>query len=362
MPVAFITNDFTNLGNGTEVPGGCAYYRCSLPMLASGQQGMLGRPSFHERHGFGIRETKDRAVFGFDTVVLKLVMFRWTPKQVEIAQSLGQRVLVDVDDAYDFLPEVNAAWEQTHPERNKVMNRDHYQRVIDAADTLVVSTPFLADHHAGHRDVRVIRNGVYPDMFPVKHQAAKPVIGWVGAIPYRGGDLETMDWLPGFLDEHDLWFHHSGDDGVSRIEDAIPLNSDRLTVAAQQPISEYPSLFQWFDIGLVPLSDIPFNHAKSCIKGLEYAAAGIPFVAAATPEYEYLASTGVGRVARTGDEWVGHLTELLDVRVRRREAAENRRLVRQLHSIQAREPEWQALFSVPGSLQQAPSRIAAAFS
>lgn len=362
MPVAFITNDFTKLGNGTEVPGACAYYRCSLPMFASGQPAMLGRPAFHPDYGFGIKETKDRAVFQFDTAVLKLIMFRWTPRQIEIAQSLGQRIVVDVDDAYDFIPEVNAAWEQTHPERNKAMNRDHYRRVIDAADTLVVSTPFLADYHSDHRDVRVIRNGVYPDMFPVKHQEAKPVIGWVGSMSFRGGDLETMDWLPGFLDEHGLWFHHSGDDGHNKIEDAVPIDADRLTVAPLLPINDYPSLLQWFDIGLVPLSDIPFNHAKSCIKGLEYAAAGIPFVAAATPEYEYLASTGVGRVARTGDEWVGHLTELLDVRVRRREAAENRRLVRQLHSIQAREPEWQALFSVPGSLQQVPSRIAAAFS
>ena len=366
MPVAFITNDFTDLGNGTEVPGGCAYYRCSLPMFASGQPAMLGRPAFHPDYGFGIKETKDRAVFQFDTAVLKLIMFRWTPRQIEVAQSLGQRIVVDVDDAYDFLPEVNQAWAMTHPDKNKVMNRDHYRRVIDAADTLVVSTPFLADYHSDHRDVRMIRNGVYPDMFPVKHQADKPVIGWVGAIPFRGGDLETMrDWLPGFLDEHDLKFHHSGDlsmVGHPYLADVVGLFDERVTYTPQVPIDQYQQLFQWFDICLVPLSDIPFNHAKSCIKGLEYAAAGIPFVAAATPEYEYLASTGVGRVARTGDEWVGHLTELLDVRVRRREAAENRRLVRELHSIQAREPEWQALFSVPGSLQQAPSRIAAAFS
>lgn len=365
MPVAFLTNDFTRLKDGTDLPGGCAYYRCSLPMFACGQPGKLGRPAFHQSHGFGIKESDTRAIFGFDTVVLKLIMFRWTPRQMLIAQQLGQRIIVDIDDSYDFLPESNRAWEVTHPDNNRVMNRDHYRRVIEQADIVTVSTPFLLEHHRKtHPDVRMIRNGVYPDMFHVKPQSRKPVIGWVGAIPFRSGDLETLrDWLPAFLDKHDLLFHHAGDGfGDVKFHEVVGIPEWRVRYQEGAPMSHYGNLLTQFDVGLVPLTDIPFNHAKSCIKGLEYASAGIPFVAAATPEYEYLASTGVGRVARTGDEWVGHLTELLDVRVRRREAAENRRLVRELHSIQAREPEWQALFSVPGSLQQAPSRIAAAFS
>lgn len=349
MPIAFVTNDFSISESGHEVPGGCCYYRCSLPMFASGQPAKLGRPAFHPDYGFGIKESSERAVFRFDQVVLKLIMFRWTPKQIQIAQQLGQRVIVDVDDAYDFIPEVNQAWEITHPDKNKVMNRDHYRKVIEAADTLVVSTPFLLNYHKGHRDVRMVRNGVYVDMFPVKRQSQKPVIGWVGALPFRGGDIETMqDWLPRFLEDHDLMFHHSGDipmEGFPVLSDVVGVPRERVTLTPQVPIDQYQQLFQWFDIGLVPLSDIPFNHAKSCIKGLEYASAGIPFVAAATPEYEYLASTGVGRVARTPEDWVRHLTELLDYRTRKREAAENRRIVQELHSIQAREPEWQALFS-----------------
>lgn len=197
MPVAFITNDFTRLKDGTDVPGGCAYYRCSLPMFACGQPGKLGRPAFHPSHGFGIKESDTRAVFGFDTVVLKLIMFRWTPRQMLIAQQLGQRIIVDIDDSYDFLPESNRAWEVTHPDNNRVMNRDHYRRVIEQADIVTVSTPFLLEHHRKtHPDVRMIRNGVYPDMFHVKPQSRKPVIGWVGAIPFRSGDLETLrDWL-----------------------------------------------------------------------------------------------------------------------------------------------------------------------
>jgi len=346
MPVAFLTNDFTNLGGGIEVPGGCAYYRCSLPMFASGEPAMLGRPAFHPDYGFGIKESSERAVFKFDTVVLKLIMFRWTPRQMLIAQQLGQRVIVDVDDAYDFLPEVNKAWEQTHPDRNKVMNRDHYREVIAAADTVTVSTSFLLDHHRDHRDVRLVRNGPHPGMFPVKRQSGRPVIGWVGAIPYRGGDLEIMqDWLPGFLDEHDLMFHHSGDDPTApSFAEVVGIPVERMSCSPLAPINQYPQLFEHFDIGLVPLNDIPFNHAKSTIKGLEYASAGIPFVASGLPEYQRLADDGVGRIANTPEVWVRHLTELLDLGVRKKEAAQQRRIVAERHSIQAREAEWQAVF------------------
>lgn len=347
MPVAFVTNDFMMSPTGVEVPGGCAYYRCSLPMFASGQPAKLGRPAFHPDYGFGIKETDDRAIFRFDQVVLKLIMFRWTPRQILIAQQLGQRVIVDVDDAYDLLPEVNRAWKMTHPDHNKVMNRSHYRDVINAADTLVVSTPFLRDYHQDHRDVRMIRNGVFPELFPVKRQSHRPVIGWVGAVPYRGGDLELMrEWLPGFLEEHDLRFHHSGavNDAPS-VAEIVGIPLERYSESPAVPIDEYRYCLQHFDIGLVPLADIAFNEAKSNIKGLEYAAAGIPFVASDLPEYRFLYNTGVGRVASTATEWVDQLQLLLPLAVRKREAAENRRLVKRLHSIQAREPEWQALFS-----------------
>ena len=39
----------------------------------------------------------------------------------------------------------------------------------------------------------------------------------------------------------------------------------------------YPKMFT-FDVGVVPLQQNLFNDCKSWIKGIEYAAAGIPFV------------------------------------------------------------------------------------
>jgi len=92
-------------------------------------------------------------------------------------------------------------------------------------------------------------------------------------------------------------------------------------------MQDYPSLLSGFHIGLVPLVPSPFNEAKSYLKGLEYAAAGIPFIATPTAEYRRLHEAGVGRLASTPDEWRDHATELLDWDVRVEEADRQREVV-----------------------------------
>jgi hypothetical protein len=91
------------------------------------------------------------------------------------------------------------------------------------------------------------------------------------------------------------------------------------------------------------LNDIPFNHAKSFIKGLEYAAAGIPFVSSFSPEYEYLAEHGVGRVAKTQDEWVYHLDELNRKITRIEEVEENLENIKKF-GMDERGLDWDATF------------------
>ena len=346
--IAFVSSDFTTLSDGKLVPGGCGYYRSALPMAVCGQRAKMGRLAWDSARGFGIRDSATTGLFGFRTVSLKWMMDRWTPWQVEQAKSLGQRIVVDVDDYYSGLPESNKAFDATHPEKNKRTNRDYYEQVIAAADTVTVSTPFLAEHHSKtHSDVRVVRNGILPSQYSQrKHHSAKPVLGWAGAVDYRGGDLETLrGWLPDFLEEHDLMFHHLGHSPqTASFADVVGIDPDRMTTSPLVPINSYAAMLH-FDIGIVPLNDIPFNEAKSNIKGLEYAAAGIPFVAGPTSEYKVLAADGVGRVASSDTEWVKNVTDLLDYSVRKRESALSRKKVLSDWSIQARASEWQDVFA-----------------
>jgi glycosyltransferase involved in cell wall biosynthesis len=110
------------------------------------------------------------------------------------------------------------------------------------------------------------------------------------------------------------------------------------------PINIYPKLFKEIDIGIVPLTNIPFNHAKSFIKGLEYAAAGVPFVASYSPEYQYLADNGIGRIANNQEEWIYHLDQLRDIQTRRDEIEHNYEMLKNF-SMEARADDWEAVMT-----------------
>ncbi len=346
--VAYLSNEWTRLPNESLIPGGCTYYRCWLPMHASRYDAALGRPAWTSQHGFGVNEGNSQATFGYNVVVLKQIMDRWIPHQMEVAQSLGQKIIVDVDDFYHDLHPDNNAYRTTDPEVNKVRNRDIYERIIRMADMVVVSTPTLLEFYGQwNPNTRVVRNSVYPSQFVRKNVSREtPVIGWVGALAYRSGDIETLKpWLGDFLADHDLRFLHAGHvPSMGSIADAAGIDPERVDTLPMQPMNRYHLLFN-MDIGLVPLNDIPFNQAKSFIKGLEYTASGIPFVAYGTNEYELLAQDGVGRVAYTPDGWAAQVRDLLDYKTRKRDAATSFHNMEQKHTINQREDEWRSVIT-----------------
>lgn len=341
MTIAFLTRDFTGQFPYLR-PGGCAWYRCALPMAVSGLPASMGLPEWNPIRGFGVKETVGAGVFGYKQVMLKLIMDRSAPRMVEIAKTLGQRIFTDIDDFYEGLTEANRAFEVTNPETNKFSNREIYGRVIQNVDVVTVSTPFLLEHYSKQRDnVYMVRNGVSMTMFNRAIPNTKPVIGWAGATSYRNNDLEQLsEWLPQFLEDHDLTFHHAGHDPEApSFAELTGVNPERITTSPLVTLDQYPKGLR-FDIGLVPLNDIPFNHAKSNIKGLEYVAAGIPFVASDLPEYRLLHESGVGLIARTADDWVNALTSLLPVQHRRKVSHREYQEVKAHWSIEARAEEW----------------------
>lgn len=339
---AWLSNDYAEL-DGVTHPGGCTYYRQMLPANAF-PGSMLGRPAWTGEHGFGVVKGH-QAVFGFDVVVLKQIMSRPSPFQVQAAQRLGQYVIVDVDDFYPGLDESNRAWDSLDPARNKMQNVELHERVVQLADMVTVSTPFLFDYYSERRDnVHLVRNGVNPKQFVAHEQRDKPVLGWVGATGWRSGDVESLrEWLPDFLAEHDLMFQHSGHlPGEKPFHELAGIPVERMLWLPMVPVPLYAGLFT-MDIGLVPLRLTPFNQAKSCLKGLEYAAAGIPFVASITSEYVWL-SPDVGRIAFTTDDWVRQVGNLLSVDRRRMEAKRQREHVMKHHTIMQRAYDWIDVF------------------
>ena len=344
--VGFLSGDWA-WGTTPLQPNGCTWYRCTLPINELMKHHWvcgLGFPGFTHERGFGIIRNDNKIVQGWDIVVFKLLMQRSVLEFIPRAKELGQITVVDVDDFFDGLHPTNKAFAGTDPEKNKDSNREIYKQIILSADAVITSTPFLYDHYANLRNnVYLVRNGIDAARWkPRKRRMhARTTVGWVGATPWRSNDLEQLTpWFSKYINSRRLRFHHSGHTtDAPAAHTLLGLRSDISSQYPLVPILSYPQLFQPIDIGIVPLNNIPFNHAKSFIKGLEYAAAGVPFVSSYSPEYQYLADNGIGRIATTEDEWIYHLDELRVESIRADEIAHNLEMLKKF-TIEKRGEEW----------------------
>jgi glycosyltransferase involved in cell wall biosynthesis len=351
--IAFLTYDWSFTLKPIQ-PNGCAWYRCYLPMLELKKEkyeSAMGIPVFNDSHGFGILVPDNKAVHGWDIVVLKLIMLERFIDFVDKAIELKQKVVVDLDDHMEGLHKDNLAHKMTSPEKNPKNNREHYFKIIEKASALITSTPFLKDFYQKkypNKPVYLVRNGIDLDRWKIRndHSGHLPTFGWVGATPWRSGDLEILNpYLGKFIKDKNCRFHHSGSIiNAPGVDKKIGIDKKIFTHEPMKPINGYPEMFRKIDIGIVPLTDVEFNHAKSFIKGLEYVASGIPFIASPSPEYVYLAEQGVGRIASTPEEWLIHAEELISPKIRKEERLKNREIVREKFSMQTRALDWEQVF------------------
>ena len=93
---------------------------------------------------------------------------------------------------------------------------------------------------------------------------------------------------------------------------------DRVTIP--DSVKDYPSFVPWLrgiaktmDVALAPLADAPFNHAKSPLKYLDYAALGLPAVFSQVMPYMGAVRHGETGllVPNTPEAWAQAVTSLL---------------------------------------------------
>lgn len=360
MRIAYITADWGSVDNEENpdepfmVLGGSGYWRAGIPAVALRDYGKhtvtvvptIGSLKTGEICPVGWDDELDTT--GYDVIVLQRWMHQDGAGVIRRAQSCGQIVVNDCDDYFDGLDMRNAAYWHTDPRTNPESNRLHYKKILAASDAVTVSTPFLQEKIGAYANTYLLRNRIDMDRWDA-YRAQRvapetPTLGWVGSTPWRSGDLETLTGIVGpFLDRFGWQFAHHGHYG-----DEVPNAGQLMGLEQRQmlepwgmlPITEYPTLFNEISLGIVPLNMIGFNYAKSAIKGIEYAAAGIPFVAQATPEYQWFDKASACRKPR---DWVKRLNLLGDETFRKEEAARQLELAK-AQDIALHWRDWEHLY------------------
>lgn len=241
---------------------------------------------------------------GADVVVIHRPVFTGIVELIPRLQAQGIAVVVDVDDDLSA-PHPEHAWARPRP----YVKPDEQARACRLADLVTVATPALGRVYAQHGRVALLRNCISAEMLALPRASDGRTVGWAGVAGGHPGDLPiTRGGVAVALEREDWRFRTVGP--PQRVGEQLGLGAAEGTGSLS--LEAYHEALGTLDIGIVPLAQSPFNIAKSYLKGLEYAARGVAFVASSTPEYRRLANQGVGLIAREGARsWSGRLRDLM---------------------------------------------------
>lgn len=329
MKIAIATGDWNpnaSFRDGSPILGGAGWVRLGQYQEHSKLGAIMGELIWHmDDRNFGIRSWDGIEHFDCDIIIMQRWMHESIPDRVKEVRKKGQVILNDIDDWYWGLSQQNSAFADSHPKTNPKENINHYRKTLARSDGIITSTPYLAERLSSFipRDkIHILENHIEIDKFTLREhtESEHPTIGWVGSTAHRSGDVGILKTAYAQNDAK-FRYHHSGHVGwFPHFYDEVGMGKDDVTILLPVPPQNLGEQYV-FDIGVVPLTSIPFNDAKSWIKGLEYAAAGIPFVASPSSEYVRLKKEyGVGRLAKNVSAWTKHFDELADPKIRQEES------------------------------------------
>jgi hypothetical protein len=237
---------------------------------------------------------------------------------VDEIRKKGSRLIVDNDDAFCLM-------EPSHPEYNFYNDKNKILAYfMKMADATWFATPALAEAYSDHAtNPEVMPEAIDPRIWR-NYQKKRPPIGSKKKLRmiYMGtgtndGDFEVI--LPA-LEE------------VARIRPnsfeltiigAVTRQPDRRWlqyVNPPQTATTYPRFARWllqqpfWDVGLAPLADTPFNNCRSDIKFLEYTALAVLSVVSDCTAYRASAikSGGAVLVKNSSNNWRDTFLNLID--------------------------------------------------
>ncbi len=184
-----------------------------------------------------------------------------------------------------------------------------YRRRFAAAHWVLTGSAAVA-HYARRVNPRIWRweGAVAVERYPLKrHPGQGPVtIGWTGHLAERFFE-PLVPVLARVCAARDVRVRV-----VSERRYAHPLLGERLTWERWTPAREF-TLFQEFDIGVMPLADTAYNRGKEGYKLKEYMAAGLPSVCSPVGHNLEIIRHGVtGFFAADADAWAAYLIRLID--------------------------------------------------
>lgn len=329
------TNNYRRINNA---PGGISQYRLINPMRAL--EKYYDITYWGSDFSKGAKGKTDEEFYAeffskYDLIISKITDNPGAASSFAFcAQHFGVPLIVDIDDNIWEVKEDQPGHVAYHKGSQKLAIASTF---VSFADTVFCSTEPLAQYvrtrmrevQKIEKDTVVLPNCIDPRDFmftPVSRNPTKIVIGWQGSTTHHEDLKVAMPAIGKLLKEYpNLYLELLGGVENEKIPDLFSELDESVlnrvsTIGGVPAYDTFPyhlSQQKW-DIGIAPLTDDLFNHAKSHIKWMEYAMFSIPCVASYVyPYYKPIQGTDTIVDNKTGftatpNEWYEKLKTLID--------------------------------------------------
>ena len=227
---------------------------------------------------------------------------------LHIASDAGRRVIVDLDDDFNSIPKSNPAFAYTGAGNANYLIK--LNRLLQ--DERVVPTFASRELIKRYRVNGPVIENCWDEENPLwrlKKLKRKTInIGFSGTKTHREDfELVAPALAKLFKENKNLKWVCNLDEEIYK--KFLDLPEEQKLFIPGMPYADYPLIFRYIDILIVPLRDTVFNRAKSDIKLLECGASRTPWVASNVPFYSEWGAGG--RIVKDND-WEAPLRELIN--------------------------------------------------
>ena len=256
----------------------------------------------------------------------------------------GTPITYDNDDDFTGHPKGTAVYKKEGGFRGQ----RYFQATVKVARMarwMTTTTDVLATRYrdAGVERVEVMPNHLSPEARRPGNRHAGIVVGWIAALEHQVdlARIPIRDALERLVATH-------ADVRVESIGVNLGLG-ERYRHDPFVPFPDLPQRIAGFDIAIAPLTDIPWNRARSDIKLKEYAASGVPWLASPVGSYATLGEDEGGRLV-ADDDWFDALDRLVTHRRERKRLARRGKGWAKRHMMDAVAERWERLFAEAASV------------
>lgn len=269
----------------------------------------------------------------YDLIWLEKEAFPWFPAWLEsLLFKSGIPYVVDYDDA------VFHRYDQHSSGVVRWLLGQKIDRVMRDATLVIAGNNYLANRaiQAGAKRVEILPTVVNLERYPLPHPSENAIftIGWIGS------PLKSYTYLKQIYPA----LREICIDGSARVvavgAAAIKLEDVPLQIIHWSEATEVEEM-QKFDVGIMPLTDTPFERGKCGFKLIQYMASTLPVIGSPVGVNDEIIEHGVnGFKANNTEEWIEGLQRLKSNRdLRKSMALVGRKIVEEKYSLQITAPK-----------------------